>query len=110
MPPSRPSPRQLSHPLNWLDSLLNAGDYRSTGAARYLRFDEDNCHAQSRHDNQYLTDNAADYWLGLIGWSGLGAVKALKTANRVRKWRRKERTGIKDTCPFKLQELKVVQP
>ena len=82
--------------LDWSGNAVDAGHYRSTGAAAHLRFNEDNCHAQSKHDNQYLSGNAVDYRLGLIGRIGVGAVEALEADNRVRKWTREELIGIKD--------------
>jgi hypothetical protein len=35
-------------PLNWNGNAVDAGHYRSRGSAPHLRFDERNCHAQSK--------------------------------------------------------------
>ena len=38
-------------PLDWSGNNVDAGHYRSIGSAPHLRFDERNCHAQSKKDN-----------------------------------------------------------
>ena len=81
--------------LDWSGNGVDAGHYRSVGAASHLRFDERNCHAQSKHDNQYKSGNAVDYRIGLIARIGLAAVEALEADNTPRKWTREELRGIK---------------
>lgn len=71
--------------LDWAGNAVDAGHYRSVGSAPHLRFDERNCHAQSKQDNRYLSGNAVDYRIGLIARIGLDAVEALEADQRPRK-------------------------
>lgn len=64
-------------PLDWSGNAVDAGHYRSVGSAPHLRFDERNCHAQSKQDNRFLSGNAVDYRIGLIARIGQEAVDAL---------------------------------
>lgn len=73
-------------PLDWTGNAVDAGHYRSTGSAPHLRFNEDNCHAQSKHDNQYKSGNAVDYRIRLILRIGLARVEALEADDTPRKW------------------------
>jgi hypothetical protein len=93
-------------PLDWSGNAVDAGHYRSTGAASHLRFNEDNCHAQSKHDNQYLAGNAIDYRIRLVERIGLERVEALEADNLVRKWTRPELTEVRDTYRAKAKALK----
>jgi len=43
-------------PLDWSGNAVDAGHYRSVGSAPHLRFDERNCHAQSKQNNRFLPD------------------------------------------------------
>ena len=92
--------------LDWSGNAVDAGHYRSTGAASHLRFNEDNCHAQSKHDNQFLAGNAVDYRIRLVARIGLERVEALEADNRAHKWTREELTSIRNTYRAKLKELK----
>lgn len=93
-------------PLDWSGNAVDAGHYRSVGAASHLRFNEDNCHAQSKHDNQYKSGNAVDYRINLIHRIGLDRVEALENDNAPRKWTREELLAIKKTYQAKTKELK----
>lgn len=93
-------------PLDWSGNAVDAGHYRSTGAAPQLRFNEDNCHAQSKHDNQYLAGNAIDYRIGLIGRIGLARVEALEAENQICKWTREELIAIRIEYRAKAKQLK----
>ena len=73
-------------PLDWNGNAVDAGHYRSVGSAPHMRFDENNCHAQSKQDNRYLSGNATDYRIGLIRRIGLEAVEALESDQSVRKY------------------------
>jgi len=92
-------------PLDWSGNAVDAGHWRSTGAASHLRFNQDNCHAQSKHDNRYLAGNAAAYRIGLIDRIGLERVEALEANNIAHKWTREELIEIKETYKKKLKEL-----
>lgn len=93
-------------PLDWSGNAVDAGHYRSTGAASHLRFHEDNCHAQSKHDNQFLAGNAVDYRIRLVARIGLARVEALEADNQVRKWSRQELIAIRNEYRLKNKKLK----
>lgn len=93
-------------PLDWSGNAVDAGHYRSTGAAPHLRFNEDNCHAQSKRENQYLAGNAIDYRIGLIDRIGLARVDALEADNEIRKWNREELIAIRNEYREKTKQLK----
>lgn len=92
-------------PLDWSGNKTDAGHYRSTGAAPNLRFNEDNCHAQSKHDNQWLAGNAVDYRVRLIERIGLERVEALECDNMPRRFTADELIEIRDTYRAKANEL-----
>lgn len=91
--------------LDWTGNGVDAGHYRSTGSAPHLRFNEDNCHAQSKHDNQWKSGNAVDYRLGLIERIGLARVEALESDNAVHHWTRDELRAIRETYKAKRKQL-----
>jgi hypothetical protein len=93
-------------PLDWSGNAVDAGHYRSVGSAPHLRFNEDNCHAQSKHDNQWKSGNAVDYRLGLIARIGLARVEALEADQEPRKWTAEQLIAIRDEYRAKLRELK----
>lgn len=92
--------------MDWTGNAVDAGHYRSTGAASHLRFHEDNCHAQSKHDNQHLAGNAVDYRIGLIKRIGLVRVQALEADNTPHKWTRDELITIRVLYQRKTKVLK----
>jgi hypothetical protein len=96
-------------PLDWSVNQVDAGHYRSIGSAPHLRFDERNVHAQSKHDNQFLSGNTVEYRKGLIERIGLEAVEALEADNRPRKFTIEELKAIKQEYKLKLKNLKAVQ-
>jgi len=93
-------------PLDWSGNGVDAGHYRSVGAAPHLRFNEDNCHAQAKQENRWLAGNAADYRIGLIARIGLERVEALEASNEPHKWTREELIQIRDTYRAKARELR----
>jgi hypothetical protein len=93
-------------PLDWNGNAVDAGHYRSTGAAPHLRFDENNCHAQSKHDNRYLSGNVAEYRLGLIQRIGLAAVEAIEADHVPRRYTIEDLQAIKALYRQKLRDLK----
>jgi hypothetical protein len=95
-------------PLDWNGNAVDAGHYRSTGAAPHLRFDENNCHAQSKHDNRYLSGNVAEYRLGLIQRIGLAAVEALEADQAPRRYTIEDLQAIKALYRQKLKDLRRV--
>ncbi|MGJ7529838.1 recombination protein NinG [Variovorax sp. GB1P17] len=96
--------------LDWSGNAVDAGHYRSTGAASHLRFNEDNCHAQSKHDNQWLAGNAVDYRINLIRRIGLERVEALEADNTVCKWTADELRAIRATYTTKRKALLNITP
>ncbi|SED32479.1 Bacteriophage Lambda NinG protein [Pseudomonas mohnii] len=93
-------------PLDWSGNAVDAGHYRSVGSAPHLRFDERNCHAQSKQDNRFLSGNAVDYRIGLIARIGQQAVDALESDQSVRKYTVEEIKAIKAEYRAKTRELK----
>ncbi|MBD8194391.1 recombination protein NinG [Pseudomonas fluorescens] len=93
-------------PLDWSGNAVDAGHYRSVGSAPHLRFDERNCHAQSKQDNRFLSGNAVDYRIGLIARIGQETVDALESDQGVRKYTVDEIKAIKADYRAKTRELK----
>lgn len=93
-------------PLDWSGNAVDAGHYRSVGSAPHLRFDERNCHAQSKQDNRFLSGNAMDYRIGLIARIGQDAVDALEADQSIRKYTIEEIKAIKAEYRAKTRELK----
>lgn len=93
-------------PLDWSGNAVDAGHYRSVGSAPHLRFDERNCHAQSKQDNRFLSGNAVDYRIGLIVRIGLEAVEALEADQSVRKYTIDDLKAIKAHYRALARELK----
>lgn len=94
--------------LDWAANSVDAGHYRSVGSASHLRFNEDNCHAQSKHDNQWKAGNVVEYRVNLIERIGLTRVEALEADNTPHKWQRDELIAIKTKYVQKLKDLKKV--
>lgn len=93
-------------PLNWnVPNQVDAGHYRSKGAASHLRYNEDNCHAQSKHDNRFKAGNAVDYRIRLIDRIGLERVEALECNNELHEWEPEELIAIKKMYMAKLKEM-----
>lgn len=93
-------------PLDWSGNQTDAGHYRSTGSAPHLRFDERNCHAQSKQDNRYLSGNAVDYRIGLIHRIGLEAVEELEADQEPRRYTIDDLKAITAKYRAKTRELK----
>lgn len=93
-------------PLDWSGNGVDAGHYRSVGSAPHLRFDERNCHAQSKLDNRYLSGNAVDYRIGLIARIGLEAVEALESDQSTRRYTVEDLKAIKAEYRAKTRALK----
>lgn len=91
-------------PLDWSGNNVDAGHYRSTGSAPHLRFVEENCHAQSKHDNRYMSGNVVDYRIGLIARIGLEAVEALEADQTPRKYTIDDLKAIKQEYTRRLKD------
>lgn len=93
-------------PLDWAGNAVDAGHYRSVGSAPHLRFDERNCHAQSKQDNRYLSGNAVDYRIGLIKRIGLDEVERLEADQEPRRYTIDDLQRIAKEYRAKTRELK----
>lgn len=93
-------------PLDWSGNNVDAGHYRSRGSAPHLRFDERNCHAQTKQENRYASGNVVDYRLGLIARIGLEAVEALEADQAPRRYTVEELQAIKKHYAALARELK----
>ena len=105
--------RQAGHPcissgraLDWNGNAVDAGHYRSVGSAPHMRFDERNCHAQSKQDNRYGSGAAVDYRIGLIARIGQADVDAIEAKQDGGKWSIPELIAIRDEYRAKLKALK----
>lgn len=92
--------------LNWNSNEVDAGHYRSRGSAPHLRFNEDNCHAQSKKDNRYGAGNAVEYRIRLIKRIGIERVEALESNNSPRKYTIDELRTMKVHYQTKIKEFK----
>lgn len=93
-------------PLDWSGNAVDAGHYRSRGSAPHLRFDERNCHAQSKQDNRFLSGNISDYRIGLIERIGLSAVVLLEADQTVKKYTIEDLQAIKKHYRALVREMK----
>lgn len=92
-------------PLDWSGNNVDAGHYRSRGSAPHLRFDERNCHAQSKQQNRYASGNATDYRIGLINRYGMAFVEALEADQTPRRYTVDELIAIKIEYRARLRAL-----
>lgn len=95
--------------LDWSGNAVDAGHYRSVGSAPHLRFDERNCHAQTKQENRFLSGNAVDYRVGLIARIGLEVVEALEADQDPRHYTVDDLQRIKAEYRAKVRELKKAQ-
>lgn len=93
-------------PLDWNGNAVDAGHYRSTGSAPHLRFNFDNCHAQSKHDNLWKSGNAVDYRINLIARIGLARVEALESDNTPANWSHDDLRQMMGEFRSMLREMK----
>ena len=73
-----------SRPEDRFGGAMDAGHYRSRGAAGHLRYDLNNCHAQCKKCNRNLSGNVVEYRINLIRRIGLEKVEALENDNTTR--------------------------
>ena len=92
--------------LDWTGNAVDAGHYRSRGSAPHLKYDERNCHAQSKHDNRYASGNVVGYRAGLIARIGLEAVEALESDNTPRKHSIDDLKALQALYTTKTKQLK----
>lgn len=85
---------------------VDAGHFRSRGAAGHLRFNEDNCFAQRKNCNRPGGTTYAAFRAGVVARIGEARVLALEADNAVHKWQHDELRAIRDTYKQKLKEMK----
>jgi hypothetical protein len=71
-------------PEQKLGGTMDAGHYRSRGAAGHLRFNLLNIHAQCVKCNRYGSGNVIDYRLSLINKIGLDNVEKLESDQTIK--------------------------
>jgi len=69
-----------------LSEDIDAGHYRSRGAAKHLAFNTFNINRQCKRCNRYLGGNYSEYRIGLIERIGLERVERLENDNQVRRF------------------------
>lgn len=85
---------------------VDAGHFRSRGAAGHLRFNEDNVFAQRKNCNRPGGTTYGAFRAGVVARIGEERVAALEADNTPRKWTHDELRSIRDTYKKKLKELK----
>ncbi len=85
---------------------VNAGHWRSRGAAGHLRFDEANCHAQRVSCNRPGGAQAGQFREGMIARVGLAEVERLEADNEPIKWDRDTLRQFKVIYRAKTRALK----
>ena len=75
-----------SNPEQKRGGTMDAGHYRSRGAASHLRFNLFNIHAQCVKCNRFGSGNAVDYRIQLIERIGLDRVERLEHDNECRRF------------------------
>jgi len=95
--------------LDWSGNGVDAGHFRSRGSAPHLRFDERNCHSQSKYENRYMSGNAPGYRIGLIARIGIEAVQTLEADQKPRKYTIDDLKALKAHYAAKVKELQATQ-
>ena len=70
-----------SRPADRFGGAMDAGHYRSRGAAGHLRYNLHNCHAQCKKCNRQLSGNVVEYRIHLVKRIGQDKVEALENDN-----------------------------
>ena len=83
----------------------HAGHFRTTAAARQLRFNEDNAHSQCSACNVHHSGNIGPYRVNLIAKIGLQRVLALESNNTPHRYTREELERIRAHYRALLREL-----
>ena len=105
-------PRDESKPCISCGSLsrdVDAGHYRSRGAAKHLAFNCFNIHSQCKKCNRYLGGNYSEYRVRLIERIGLERVERLENDNQVRRFDRDYLIRIKQIFAKRQRHLKRIR-
>ena len=89
-----------------IGGAYDAGHYRSVGSAPHLRFEENNCHAQTKKCNRYGAGRAVDYRKGLIHRIGMAAVESIEADQEPRHYDISDLKAIKEKYKKMARELK----
>lgn len=84
---------------------MNAGHYRTVGASKETRYDEDNCHIQCEHCNSYLSGNIGEYRPRLIEKIGQERFDALMGPHPAKKWTREQLEELAEHYRKKTRDL-----
>lgn len=87
------------------DGQYHAGHYRTVGAAKQLRFNEDNCHKQCAPCNNHLSGNLTEYRINLIKKIGLEKVEDLESNSEIKRYSIEEYQTIEKRYKDKLKAL-----
>jgi len=84
---------------------INAGHFRSVGSSPHLRFNENNCHAQCEHCNNYLSGNIGNYRINLIKKIGELKVIELECDNKPKHYTVDDIKQIIETYKAKCKDI-----
>jgi hypothetical protein len=84
---------------------MNAGHYRTVGASKETRYDEDNCHLQCEHCNSYLSGNIGEYRPRLIEKIGHERFDKLVGPHEPKKWTREDLIALAEEYRNKTRDL-----
>jgi hypothetical protein len=84
---------------------MNAGHYRSVGAAPELRFNELNVHLQCEHCNSFLSGNIIEYRINLAKQIGIDNLEWLEGPHEPAKYTIEDAKRIKAEYKRKLKEI-----
>lgn len=91
---------------NKLGDLYDAGHYYSSGGHKSVTFDPDNCHAQCRRCNHFLSGNLLGYQEGIAKRIGPDRLFELhEKAHKIKKYTREELYNIIEEYKTKKKEL-----
>ncbi|MBT0726805.1 recombination protein NinG [Rosenbergiella australiborealis] len=86
-------------------SSYHAGHYRTTAAAKQLRFNEDNCHSQCAACNTHQSGNLGPYHINLLAKIGTERVQALESNNQAYRYTREELEALRAHYRQKIRTL-----
>jgi hypothetical protein len=92
-------------PVGKLGGDFDAGHVRSRGAAKHLRFNEDNCHGECKECNASWGAKPHQIEAGAIRRIGQERYDALKNNNEPYKWRKQELLDLIAHYKAKCKEL-----
>lgn len=85
---------------------LNAGHYRSTGAAPELRFEPLNCHLQCEPCNTHLSGNLIPYRVNLLAKIGLDWLEWVEGPHPPQKWSIEQLRAMRDDYRVQVRAMK----